>query len=271
MRARMMEPVKSMELRDYFGDILRSVAFLSRIPMPSGLFEGHQGGLSRTVRGFPAAGVLILLPSAITLWLLLSLDADPLIAAIIALVVQVLATGALHEDGLADSADGLFGGRDREHALAIMKDSHIGSYGTVALILGFGLRAASIAALARDLPPVAAAVILLAVAASSRMLLVWHWTSLPSAREKGVAAGAGAPLKSAFQLAVSTGLLLAGLLLLPFISLSAILASLGIAALACAGFTAVVRRKIGGHTGDTLGATQQICEATALAALATAA
>lgn len=259
-----------MELREFFGDILRSVAFLSRIPMPSGLFEGHQGGLSRTVRGFPAAGILILLPSSIVLWLLLSLDADPLIAAIVALAIQVLVTGALHEDGLADSADGLFGGRDREHALAIMKDSHIGSYGTVALILGFGLRAASIAALARELSPSAAAACVLAVAALSRMLLIWHWTFLPSAREKGVAAGAGAPSRQAFHLAVVTGLLLAGLMLLPVTSLSAILVGLGISALACAGFTAVVRRRIGGHTGDTLGATQQICEATALVALATA-
>lgn len=259
-----------MELREYFGDILRSVAFLGRIPMPPGLFAGRDVDMSMTVRAFPAAGCLILLPSALALWLLMALGADPLVAAFIALVLQTLMTGALHEDGLADSADGLFGGRDRDHALSIMKDSHVGSYGAVALVLGFGLRAAAIAALARDLEPLAAAACLPAVAGLSRMLMVWHWSALPSARTAGVAANAGAPRKQALDAALIAGLALYGLILLPFLPLTVVAVGLGASALAAAAFTAQVRRLIGGHTGDTIGATQQICEAVALAALATA-
>lgn len=258
-----------MELRDYFADILRSIAFLSRISVPSRVFAGHDGSLSRTVRAFPAAGVLILVPSALALVLLMHLGADPMVAAIVALAIQTMTTGALHEDGLADSADGLFGGRDRDHALEIMKDSRIGSYGTVALILGFGLRAAAIAAIARDVPPAAAGACLLAVGSLSRMMMVWHWSSLPSARSKGIAANAGMPEKSAFRMAVLAGTALFAILLWPFTSLTAIALALGLASVAAAGFTAHVSGKLGGHTGDTIGATQQICEAVALAALAT--
>lgn len=260
-----------MELREYFDDILRSLAFLSRIPVPARLFVGHDGSLSTTARGFPAAGALILLPAAAVLWIMLTLDADPLVAAVLALIVQTAVTGALHEDGLADCADGLFGGRDRDHALVIMKDSHIGAYGAAALVLGFGLRAAAIAALAREASPLAAATALLAVASLSRMMVVWHWRALPSARMSGVAANAGVPLKQAFHIALATGALLYGLLLWPTFPAAAALAALGLTVASAIGFTAMVRRKIGGHTGDTLGATQQICEAAALVTLVTAA
>ncbi|SMC80374.1 adenosylcobinamide-GDP ribazoletransferase [Rhizobium sp. RU36D] len=258
-----------MELRDYFADILRSIAFLSRFSVPARVFAGHDGSLSQTVRAFPAAGVLILVPSALSLLLLMELGADPMLAAIVALAIQTVTTGALHEDGLADSADGLFGGRDRDHALEIMKDSRIGSYGTVALILGFGLRAAAIAAIAHDLPPTSVALALLAIGSLSRMMMVWHWSSLPSARAKGVAANAGMPEKPAFRMAILVGTTLFAILLWPVTSIATMALVLGLASLAAAGFTAHVSGKLGGHTGDTIGATQQICEAVALAALAT--
>ena len=259
-----------MDWRDYLTDTGRAVSFLSRIPVPASVFEGHDGRLSRGVRAFPLAGLLITLPAAATLALLLALNASPLLAAFAALAVQAVVTGALHEDGLSDAADGLGGGRDRDHALTIMKDSRIGSYGAVALVIGYGLRASAIAEIAGHLGPLGAALCLLAVAAISRALMLWHWSALPPARANGLAASSGAPLKSALNGALIAGLLLAAALVIPASSLFAYFIAVLAAALAAAALTARVRRAIAGHTGDTIGATQQVTEIAALAALAMA-
>ena len=130
-------------MREYMRDTARAVAFLSRIPVPTSFFTGYDGKLARVSRAFPFAGLLIALPAAFVFGVLLALHTDPLMAALLALAVQTVMTGALHEDGLSDTADGFGGGKDRERALAIMKDSRIGTYGACALILSFGLRAAA--------------------------------------------------------------------------------------------------------------------------------
>ncbi|MGO7100736.1 adenosylcobinamide-GDP ribazoletransferase, partial [Rhizobium johnstonii] len=91
----------------YAVDTARAVAFVSRIPMPQSLFKGYYGRLGRLVRAFPFAGIDIGFIPALALLLLLGLRADPLLAALIALSIQVHVTGALHEDGLAVTADGI--------------------------------------------------------------------------------------------------------------------------------------------------------------------
>ncbi|MGV8936703.1 MAG: adenosylcobinamide-GDP ribazoletransferase [Allorhizobium sp.] len=260
-----------MDFGGYLYDTIRSIAFLSRIPVAGRYFSGEDVRISRWVRGFPLAGVAILLPVSLFYALLLTLGATPLMAAFASLAMQALLTGMLHEDGLSDTADGLGGGRDREQTLVIMKDSRIGTYGATALILSFGLRASALAALAEHLSIVAAAACLPAVAALSRALMVWHWSALPSARADGVAVAAGQPERSARNQALLTGLVLTALLVLPGAGLPALLCALAAAALGVAAVTAMVRAKIGGHTGDTIGAAQQICEAVALCALAIAA
>lgn len=259
-----------MDWRDYLTDTARAVSFLSRITVPGRVFEGHDDSLSRGVGAFPLAGLLVSLPAGATLFVMLVLNATPLLAAFAALAVQALVTGALHEDGLSDTADGLGGGRDRDHALAIMKDSRIGSYGAVALLVAFGLRAAAIAELATHLGPLAAAMCLPATAALSRALMVWHWSALPPARSNGLAVAAGAPLKSALNLALISGVILSAVLLVPAASLFAYFLAVLVAALTAAAFTARIRRVLSGHTGDTIGATQQVTEIAALAALAMA-
>ena len=259
-----------MDWRDYMIDTARAVSFLSRITVPASVFDGHDGSLSRGVRAFPLAGMLIALPAAATLFLMLVLGASPLLSAFAALAVQAVVTGALHEDGLSDAADGLGGGRDRDHALEIMKDSRIGSYGAVTLLLALGLRAAAIAELATHLGALGAALSLPAVAALSRALMVWHWSALPPARTSGLAVAVGTPLKSSLNLALISGLAIAAVLLVPTASLFAYFLAVVIAGLAASAFTAKVRRALSGHTGDTIGATQQVAEIAALAALAMA-
>lgn len=259
-----------MDIRGFIDDTARSIAFLSRVPVPQRHFAGHDGRLSRAVRAFPLAGVLILLPPAALAAILSALHAPPLLLAFATLGLQVLLTGALHEDGLSDSADGIGGGRDRESALAIMKDSRVGSYGVVALILSFGLRATAIAALATALPPSGLGMALLAVAAASRTAMVWHWSLLPPARRDGVAASVGEPERGATVFALTSGILMATLLILPHGTMIALVLALVAAVIAVLAFNRMALRKIGGHTGDTIGATQQLAEMSVLFALALA-
>ncbi|MCF6368391.1 adenosylcobinamide-GDP ribazoletransferase [Rhizobium halophilum] len=254
---------------DLFGDLARSLGFLSRFPISSRFFEGHDGSVSRAVRVFPLAGLVIALPAALLLWLLLEWKADPLLAALIALGAVTLSTGALHEDGLADTADGLGGGRDREHILSVMKDSRTGSYGVIALILSYGLRATALASLAG---PSAAlpALALLSAAGGSRALMVGHWRALPPARHGGIAVAAGRPEADASTFALASAALICLLLLVSVAGLLPLLFATALAALGVFGLTRHAAQRIGGHTGDTIGASQQVGEIVFLLALALA-
>ncbi|MGF0538486.1 adenosylcobinamide-GDP ribazoletransferase [Agrobacterium sp. ES01] len=259
-----------MKLSDYFDDTVRSIAFLSRIPVPRSFFSGTGPSISGGVQTFPLAGALILAGPAILLWLLLAADAPVYLAAFLVLTLQTMITGALHEDGLSDAADGLFGGRDKDHALTIMKDSRVGSYGVIAMVLSFGLRASAIGAIATRIDPIEAALCLPAVAALSRALMVWHWSAIGPAKTDGVAASQGEPTRDAVTAALIAAAIVAFALLWPSAGFAPMLFASAMAALACAAFTAFVRKCIGGHTGDTIGATQQICECLMLASLALA-
>src|SRR5262245_27854897 len=119
-------------------ETMRSLAFVSRLPVSPRWFSDYDGSLAGNVRGFPFAGIIIALPAALVLLVAASLPS--LVSALIVVAVLIITTGALHEDGLADVADGFYGGASTERRLEIMKDSAIGSYGTLALILSVLLR-----------------------------------------------------------------------------------------------------------------------------------
>jgi adenosylcobinamide-GDP ribazoletransferase len=257
-----------MDPRELQYDIARSVGFLSRLPVPGRYFKGHDGSLARAVRAFPIAGCLIMLPPAALFAILLAVRLEPLVAALISLTVLTLATGALHEDGLSDTADGVGGGRDRDAALAIMRDSRIGSYGAAAMILSYGIRAASIAAIGAALNPTAAALAMIAVAAASRAAMVWHWSSLPPARRDGVAVSVGGPEEASVNFALASAVVIVAVLVWPIAGFAAAVATVAAAGLATLGLTRYIGSRIGGHTGDTIGASQQCAEMAALAALA---
>ncbi|MFS8050809.1 adenosylcobinamide-GDP ribazoletransferase [Rhizobium sp. BR 314] len=255
-------------MREYMRDIARAVAFLSRIPVSASFFAGYRGKLGTVSRAFPVAGLLVAFPAAIAFGVLLAFHADPLMAALLALTVLTVTTGALHEDGLSDTADGLGGGTDRERILTIMKDSRIGAYGAAALILSFGLRAAALAAIARHVSPSHGAIALLATAVLSRGAMVWHWHVLPAAKPEGVAASAGQPDGDAMQLALIMTLVLAILLIGPSMGISALVPCLLVVAVATFFLNRHMRQRLSGHTGDTIGTTQQICEIASLCTLA---
>ena len=242
--------------------------------MPDRFFAGYDGTVSRAVRAFPVAGLLIAFLPALLLLSLCSIQStagDTLLPVLIALALITLLTGALHEDGLADAADGLGGGRDADHALLIMKDSRIGSYGAVALILSFGLRVSALSAVLPLVSPTGAGLLVLAAAALSRTAMVWHWSKLPPARHDGVAASAGEPQASAVTFALISGVVSSAiLLLLSGASLPATVLAIAAFAVTVPAFSQIVDGKIGGHTGDTIGATQQLTEIAVFAALALA-
>ncbi|QCI97602.1 adenosylcobinamide-GDP ribazoletransferase [Agrobacterium larrymoorei] len=248
--------------------VMRALSFLSRIPVHDIFFENQHGDMVKTVRVFPLAGLIIALAPACLAAILTHFHADALLSAAIILALATAITGALHEDGLADTADGFGGGATRERALEIMKDSRIGSYGVIALILSFLIRAAAIAALIHALPPLGVAASLLGTACISRGLMVWHWSALPAAREGGVAASIGQPGTYERNGALCYGGGIAILIALPFYWPSLLVLAAGAAFAATYLFNRKCERKIQGHTGDTIGATQQITEIVMLAALA---
>src|SRR3954465_2701952 len=174
-------------------------------------------------------------------------------AALLAVTAGLAATGALHEDGLADTADGFGGGGDRERKLAIMRDSAHGTYGVVVLVLSIGLRAAALAAI-RD--PVFAGLALIAAHAASRAVLPAAMHILRPARADGLGAAAGRPTRTVALIALVIGAAIALATLGPLTGMAGLLLAGGAGVLAAM----LAQRQIGGYTGDVLGFFQQIGE-----------
>ena len=234
-------------MRQRLAEAQLAVILLTRVPF--GRLPDPVPPLSAAAWAFPLAGLLVGLIAGAVIWAALALGLSPLVAGGLALGAQVMATGALHEDGLADICDGFWGGTTRERRLEIMRDSRIGSYGTVGLILTLGLRGLGLAALAEA--QAMAAVI--AVAMASRVAPVALMAWLPAARADGLGAqGRAVGTASVLVAAVLGGL---PMLLLPQGGAALVVAALAVAVLAL-----IARRKIGGQTGDVLGAGQQIAE-----------
>lgn len=241
-------------------DLLTALGFLTRLPLPAG-GAAEAAGVRRALRLFPLVGALVGLIGALAFWAVRELGLDPWLSGAIAVAVTTLVTGALHEDGLADTADGLGGGRDAAHKLEIMRDSRLGAYGGLALVFSVLLRASALAALAE---PGLATAALLAAHSASRGALPAVMAMLPSARAEGLGAAVGAPDRSdlllALALAAAIPVLALGLKTGFFVLVLIVLAAALVARLA--------RRQLGGLTGDILGAVQQACEIAALLTVA---
>lgn len=240
-------------------DLVLCVAFFTRVPMPH---AGAGRNFADALWAAPVVGALVGLIAgtvALTgLWVGLPAGA----AAVLAVAAGIAITGGLHEDGAADVADGFGGGKSRADKLAIMRDSRIGSYGTLALILSLLARWSAIGALAAA---GGAGVVLALVAAhaASRAVLPAFAAQVQPARADGLSAGIGAIEPRTVWLALAIGF--AALLLLGIgfaLVMSALLAAIAL------GLAALCRRQIGGQTGDVLGALQQAAEIAVLLAAA---
>ena len=247
-----------MSVRD---PLVSMLALYSRLPVPS-----HTPvRLAEAAWAVPIAGLIVALPPAACLTLATLVGASPLVAATAAVAVQIIVTGALHEDGLADCADGFWGGRTAERRLEIMRDSRVGTYGILALVLAV-LAKIALLQMALAAGPLVAAAILVSAAVAARAIGLFPAVGLPPARDDGLAVLSGRPRGTAFRAALLVGLALCLPLAAPIAPLG-LIAALGAAILAAVGAARVAEAKIGGVTGDVLGATILICELAYLATL----
>jgi len=251
-------------MKSWTADLGASFGFLTRLPMPAGL---PFVPLSEAMRAFPLAGAAIGAVSGLALAALAALGLPALVAAGLMLAALALLTGALHEDGLADTADGFGGGEDRPAKLAIMRDSHIGTYGVLALVLGVLIKAASLATVATG-PWLYTVALLAASGAFSRALIVWLMASTPPARSDGVAHAAGQPSDFTARSAILLGGILAFFLIIMTGGLVPALVVVGAGAAAAVAFRSLAMRQIGGHSGDICGALQFVTETLMIATAA---
>ena len=234
-----------------------AAALLTRLPV-GGSSAWAEGAIGRSAWAFPLIGAALGLATALVQTLALGSGLPPVLAALLAIGALVALTGALHEDGLADTADALGTARERARALEIMRDSRIGTFGALALGLVTATRIAALAALASaSLVPA-----LVGAATLSRLSMVWLMAALPAARADGLGAAAGRPGRAGTLLATALGMAITSLAAGPIAAAAALVVAVALTALLGRWF----RRRLGGHTGDTLGATQQLVEAALLTA-----
>jgi len=225
--------------------------FLTSLPVKA-VDNVSMRDLAQAVYAFPLMGALVGFLGGLAFLAASLLGLPTMPAALLAIVAMVLATGALHEDGLADTADGLGAGDDRERALAIMRDSRIGSFGALALMLALLCR---LMALAPMYDPFLVLEVLVCAGMASRAILPVVMLMQPSARATGLAAEAGRPE----PIRVAIG---AGIALLVCVALMQQQALIAVAASAAVSLLVAhwLGRRFGGCTGDTLGAVQQVAE-----------
>ncbi len=239
-------------------DFLTALALLSRLPVP---FAPPDSG-ARAAWAYPLVGLVVGGSAGLIGLIFDGLGLPAPLTALIALATLVILTGAMHEDGLADCADGLWGGWDADTRLKIMQDSRVGSYGVIALGLSLMARWAALTLLFQAGPGVAMAA-LLASGTVSRAAMPALMAALPHARDSGLSYSVGqvpAPIACfAAGIAALAAFIFIGWHFIP---------ALIIAAALTYSAAAIARAKIGGQTGDILGATQQITEIAVLFLLA---
>jgi adenosylcobinamide-GDP ribazoletransferase len=252
------------DARQWLSDCRDSLVFLTRLPLGRGTALPPPA-LAGAMRAFPVAGLAIGAIVGAILVVATWLGAPASVAALIAVGAGLGLTGALHEDGLADVADGFGGGATPERKLEIMRDSHIGTYGVLALIVAVALKAVALATLAVHSVWLAFAVIV-AAAALSRVAPAAMLHLLPPARRDGLSVAAGRPGRGTVLQALAIATLISvvvlwpvsflfGLLVVPLSGLVGLLIVMSLA-----------QAQIGGQTGDVVGASQVASESAILIA-----
>jgi adenosylcobinamide-GDP ribazoletransferase len=236
--------------------------FLTRLPLIH-KEPVAKGELARALWTAPVVGIAVALAGAVVYGVASALHVPPLPAAALAVAATLLLTGGLHEDGLADVADGFGGGGTRERKLEIMRDSRIGTYGVCALVLSLILR---IGALAHPGDTGLVALALIAAHAGGRAAIAPFMQFVPPARADGLSAEAGTPPGEASLAAALIG----AVVLLACLGLSKGLVAIVLLVGAFALLSWLSRRQIGGQTGDVLGALEQAGEVIVLLVASTA-
>lgn len=260
-------------LRHEWTLLLVAIQFLTRLPVPP--FKHYEPQwLHQSSRHFPAVGLLVGILCAAVFWMA-SIVFTPLVASVISTAFGIRLTGAFHEDGLADTCDGIGGGLTRERALAIMKDSRLGTYGVLGVVSALLMKVTLLAAM-----PVSVALVALIIAHSaSRLLCISLIALLPYGGE--IEHAKAKPM--AQQLTPRQGLIASAwvgvalmLVILSFpnaviqLSIWHVLLAVVLALIATDYMRRLLSRRLGGYTGDGLGATQQLSEVAIYLGLAAA-
>src|SRR5271155_4444999 len=237
-------------------DFFNALRFMTIFPVPSSEAATAPDWLSRCAKYFPAVGICVGLVSAAALLLAGSIW-NPVIAALLAVAASIAVTGALHEDGLAYTADGFGGGWSVEKRLAIMKDSRIGAYGALALMFGIALRVTALA----EMPPWTGAAALIAAHAAARITPAFVMNALPYAGDTAAmkVSYADAPVNTN-DLRFALIVVVCALVPLAFISILSVTSGLLLGAALAAAIALWARKLIDGYTGDVLGAVEQMFE-----------
>jgi adenosylcobinamide-GDP ribazoletransferase len=246
-------------MNEWIDDLRTATAFLTRLPMPHPHGAMPQNFV-RAHRMFPVVGAAIGGAVGLLCLGLRMIGLPDLAAAALALGASAILTGALHEDGLADVADGFGGGRDLAAKLEIMRDSRLGTYGALILMVSFVTKLSALA----TLPDAMVVQAMIAAHALARGVLPAISLSLDYARKDGLARNAGRPDAATAGLAVAFALVIA-LLALP---LTEALGAALVAGIAALGMAWLAQRQIGGQTGDVLGGAEQLAETAILVLLA---
>ena len=240
-------------------DLPAALGLLTRLPIPVNTEQATTRG-AHGAWAWPLVGAVVGAMSGLVALVLMTLGLPLPLAAVFALAVQVLITGALHEDGLADTVDGLWGGYTPERRLEIMKDSHIGAYGVIAVALSLFIRGVALMAV---LAAPFSITSLMVVGMLSRVPMLVLLAAMPNARGTGLSQSVGRPGRKTAVfgtvLAFALAVLMIGTAVLP-IAIWVSITTIGLAAIA--------KAKIKGQTGDILGASQQLAEIAALCVLA---
>lgn len=237
-------------LRARLAEARLAILLLTRIPV--GYLRDPIPATGASAWAWPLAGLIAMLPASLVYWGLHAAGFGPTVAALGLICAATVLTGAMHEDGLADMADGFGGGQTRTRKLEIMRDSRIGSYGVMALILSVALHVTLIARLDNPALVVPAA---LGLSMASRAMLPFWLARMPAARADGLGHGAAQVPATCVYVAVALGLF--GVLPLGFGVGAVIFAGVVVATALVA---ALALRQIGGQTGDVIGAMQKLAE-----------
>jgi adenosylcobinamide-GDP ribazoletransferase len=233
---------------------LCALAFLTRIPVPGGWSRFDENDFRRSGYWFPLIGLLLGVIIGLLWYLLRGFLAAPVLAALL-LGLSVFLTGGLHLDGLMDTVDGVYGGRSREERLAFMKDSHVGAFGVIAVVLILILKYSLYAQINFNLLPY-----LLAAPVLGRQAMVWAQVVFPYARKQGL--GSLFSIYGNYKiLMITTGISLFLLVALLKLTGVGIFVAAGLLFYLTAGW---LSRLLGGLTGDTYGA---LCELTEIVVL----
>ena len=237
-------------------DLRAAIMLLTRLPVWAAK-GGDTPNLSRSTWAYPLVGMLVGTIGAVALFTAYSLGIGMILSVLIMITVMVLSTGAFHEDGLADTADGIGGGWTRERKLEIMRDSRIGTYGTVALLLSLGLRSAALVTISDIMLIMLSTVMAATISRAGIVILLFV---MSPARSDGM----GTVAENPPLLAVVTAMFFA------LLATQIMPHGMTAGAVGCIGLLLIYwmgKRHLDGYTGDLLGAGQQLVEIVILVTL----